>query len=118
PDDKTQQLSNFINRYFQYDPNEGDLPIATRELYFKNLERLLYSFSSDQTYLYLDFYLENLNKADFLYQALNQAARLDGTKTATELLFTIERIYEIQQRAWKAYFEFDGLYADIPVEKR
>jgi hypothetical protein len=116
--DKTSQLSNFIDKYFQYDPNEGDLPIATRELYAKNLERLLYTFSSDPSYLFLDFYLENLNKEDFLHKALYQASRLDGSKTSTELLFSIERIYEIQQRAWRSYFEFERLYEKITEEKR
>lgn len=116
--DKTEQLSSFIKKYFSYDPNEGDLPIATRELYSENLERLLYSFSSDPTFFYLDFYLENLNKEDFLHNALSQASLLDGTKTASELLFSIERIYEIQQRAWGAYFDFDLLFQNIPPERR
>ena len=82
-EDKTLQLSNFINKYYDYDPNNGDLPIATRELYYQNLERLIYSFSNDPTYFYLDYYFENLNKEDFLFNALNSASKLDGTKTAT-----------------------------------
>lgn len=116
--DKKAQLSRFIGKYFQYDPNEGDLPIATRELYSKNLERLLYTFSSDPTYNYLDFYLENLNKEDFLHHALFQASRLQSSKTSTELLFSIERIYEIQQRAWKTYFDFEARLKNIPEDKR
>jgi len=116
--DKTQQLSNFIDKYFQYDPSEGDLPIATRELYSKNLERVLYTFSTDPTYHYLDFYLENLNKEDFLHNALSQASKLDGSKTATELLFAIERIHEIQQRAWGTFYDFKSLYESIPPQKR
>lgn len=116
--DKTSQLSDFIRKYFSYDPNEGDLPIATRELYLKNLERLLYKFSSDPSYFHLDFFLENLNKEDFLHNALDQATKLQGSKTATELLFSVERIYEIQQRAWKTYFEFDASYADIPEARK
>ncbi len=118
PDDKSQQLTEFIQKYFNYDPNEGDLPIATRELYFQNLERLLYTFSSDSTYFFLDFYLENLNKEDFLNNALYQAGRLDGSKTSTELLFALERIYEIQQRAWGAYFDFENVYKKLPEEKK
>jgi len=117
-EDKTQQLATFIENYFKYDPNDGDLPIAIRELYYQNLERLLYSFSSDPTYFYLDYYLENLNKEDFLNHALYQASRLDGSKTATELLFIIEEIYKIQQRAWLSYFQFNALYEKIPPEKR
>lgn len=116
--DKSQQLSDFITQYFQYDPDEGDLPIATRELYSKNLERLLYSFSKDPTYAYLDFYLENLNKEYFLHNALNQASSLHGSKTATELLFAIERIYEIQQRAWTTYFKFKSIHKNIPQDKK
>lgn len=117
PVDKNKQLNDFISQYFRYDPNEGDLPIATRELYAENLERLLYTFSTDRTYFYLDFYLENLNKEDFLHNALYQASALDGSKTATELLFAIERIYEIQQRAWRSFFEFETIFKTIPPEK-
>jgi len=116
--DKTEQLSNFVTKYFLYDPNKGDLPIATRELYTQNLERLLYTFSSDPTYLYLDFYLENLNKEEFLQTALYQASKLNGTKTATELLLATEAIYEIQQRAWKTFFDFEKSFQQIPPEKR
>ncbi len=116
--DKNQQMSEFIRRYFQYDPNEGDLPIATRELYAKNLERLVYTFSSDPTYHYLDFYLENLNKEDFLHHALDQSARLQGTKTAIELLFAVERIYEIQQRTWRIFFKFDEYFPKLALEQQ
>ena len=116
--DKSKQLSEFIAKYFRYDPNEGDLPAATRELYSQNLERLLYTFSSDPTYFYVDFYLENLNKEDFLQRALFQAARLNGSKTGTELLFSIESIYEIQQRAWRSYFDFEALYQALPEERK
>jgi len=118
PLDKTKQLSDFIEKYFNYDPNEGDLPIATRELYSQNLERLLYTFSSDPTYFFLDFYLENLNKEDFLHNALDQAAKLDGSKTATKLLMAIERIYEIQQRAWRTYYDFESIYKELPQQKK
>jgi len=93
------------------------LPIATRELYYQNLERLLYSFSNDPTYFYLDYYYENLNKEDFLFNALNKASKLDGTKTATELLFIIEEIYHIQQRAWRSYFDFEAIYPRIVGQK-
>jgi len=117
-EDKTLQLSNFINKYYDYDPNKGDLPIATRELYYQNLERLLYSYSSDPTYFYLDYYFENLNKEDFLFNALNKASKLNGTKTATELLFIIEEIYHIQQRAWRSYFDFEAIYPRISEQKR
>lgn len=116
--DKSEQLSGFIAKYFDYDPNEGDLPVATRELYAQNLERLLYTFSTDPSYFYLDFYLENLNKEEFLQNALYQASRLNGSKTATELLFSIEAIYEIQQRTWRSYFDFEELYQSLPEERK
>lgn len=118
PEDKSKQLTRFIQKYFNHDPNEGDLAVATRELYFQNLERLLYTFSADSSYFFLDFYLENLNKEDFLNNALYQAARLNGSKTSTELLFSLERIYEIQQRAWGAYFQFEKMYQELPEEKK
>ena len=116
-EDKTKQLGDFIQKYFKYDPNKGDLPIATRELYYQNLERLLYSFSTDNTYFYLDYYLENLNKEDFLFNALDQVSKLDGSKTATELLFILQELYDIQQRAWRVYFDFGKTYEKISKEK-
>ena len=117
-ENKTKQLGDFIKKFHKYDPNVGDLPIATRELYYQNLERLLYSFSTDSTYFYLDFYLENLNKEDFLFNALNEASRLDGSKTVTELLFILQELYEIQQRAWQVYFDFKKANDKTPPAKR
>jgi len=115
---KDVQLNNFVRRYFSYDPDVGDLPIATRELYYDNLQRIAYIFSNDPTYFYLDYFLENLNKEDFLRNALQQAASLDKTKTQTELLFAIEDIYHIQQRAWNYYFSFGNLKNNLPEEKK
>jgi hypothetical protein len=101
-----------------YDPDEGDLPIATRELYYDNLQRIAYIFSSDPTYFYLDYFLENLNKEEFLKNSLYQAASLDGSKTQTELLFAIEDIYHIQQRAWNYYFSFGNMKNNLTEEKK
>ncbi|MDH4262960.1 MAG: hypothetical protein OEV78_07950 [Spirochaetia bacterium] len=115
---KESQLYNFINRYFEFDPNKGDLPVAVRELYYDNLQRLVYSFSSDPTYLYIDYFDENLNKEDFLKNSLAQVARLKGSKTQTELLFAIQDIYEIQQRAWEIYFNFSNMYKNLSLEQK
>ena len=115
---KEVQLNNFVRRYFSYDPDEGDLPVATRELYYDNLQRIAYIFSSDPTYFYLDYFLENLNKEEFLKNSLYQAASLDGSKTQTELLFAIEDIYHIQQRAWNYYFNFGNLKNKLTEEKK
>ncbi len=115
---KEDQLNEFIDRFFSYDPDKGDLPAAVRELYYDNLQRLAYSFSSDPTYFYLDYFEENLNKEDFLKNSLYQVKRLKGTKTMTELLFTIENIYEIQQRAWTYYLNFGNMYNSLPEEKK
>ena len=115
---KEAQLSNFIRQYFSYDPDKGDLPIATRELYYDNLQRLAYPFSSDPTYFYLDYYLENLNKEDFLNHSIYQASQLDGSKTQTELLFALQDIYHIQERAWNYYFNFESMYKVMPADKK
>jgi len=115
---KETQLYNFIERYFRYDPNRGDLPVAVRELYYDNLQRIVYSFSPDPTYLDIDYFDENLNKEDFLRNALSQASRLKGTKTQTELLFAIQDIYEIQQKAWAIFFDFQNLYQSYTPEQR
>jgi len=115
---KEAQLSNFIRQYFTYDPDKGDLPIATRELYYDNLQRLAYPFSNDPTYFYLDYYLENLNKEDFLNHSIYQASKLDGSKTQTELLFALQDIYHIQQRAWNYYFNFESQYQVMPMDKK
>ena len=109
--DKTIQLpkeeifENFQDKFMNYDPNKGDLPIFIRELYYENLQRLAYFFSSDETYFSLDYLQESLNKEDFLKNSMFYLSELQGSKTATELLFIVENIYEIQQRTMKIYFQ-------------
>ena len=116
--DKELQLKDFIRKYFHHDPNEGDLAETVRDLYYENLQRLAYQFSSDQTYFMLDYFQENLNKEDFLKNSLAQVAKLKGSRVATELLFTIENIYDIQGRAVRLLFKFIHLYPGIPKEKK
>jgi hypothetical protein len=102
---KEQQLDRFLRDFGNYDPNEGDLPRAMRDLYFENLQRVASSFSPDMTYLAIDYYHEALNKEEFLRKALDVASKKKGTRYATEILFAIENIYEIQGRALKLLFE-------------
>lgn len=102
---KEQQLDRFLRDFGNYDPNEGDLPRAMRDLYFENLQRVASSFSPDMTYLAIDYYHEALNKEEFLRKALDVVSKKKGTKYATEILFAIENIYEIQGRALKLLFE-------------
>ena len=116
--DKEIQLKDFVRRYFGYDPNKGDLPGAIRDLYYENLQRLAYQFSTDLTYFMLDYFQENLNKEDFLKNSLAQVSKLKGSKTATELLFTIENIYDIQGRAVRLLFKFIHLYPNLSAEKK
>lgn len=101
---KEEQLSDFIERYTDYDPDNGDLPLMFRELYYKNLQRLAYTFSPDSSYFSIDYLQENLNKEDYLKNAMNLASELKGTKTAIEILFTVENIYEIQANALQHFF--------------
>lgn len=115
---KEDQLFSFIKNYMDFDPDKGDLPIATRELYYENLQRIAYMFSRDPSYFTLDYYEENLNKEDFLKNALYLISKHYGTKTASELLFTVENIYEIQQRAWRLYFNFKAQYPNIEERKK
>ncbi|MDX1961266.1 MAG: hypothetical protein SFU98_22045 [Leptospiraceae bacterium] len=102
---KEEQLNEFINRFSNYDPNEGDLPLVYRDLYYKNLQRLAYTFSSDPTYFSIDYFEENLNKEDYLKNAMELASKFKGTKTGTEILFTILDIFEIQERALLQLFQ-------------
>ena len=118
PLSKETQLNRFIAQYFHYDPDEGDLPMAIRDLYYENLQRLAYQFSSDPSYFTLDYFQENLNKEDFLKNSLAQVAELSGTKAAVEILFAIENIYEIQQRAIRFLFYFISKYDQLPTEKK
>lgn len=115
---KEEQLYDLLSRYMDHDPSKGDLPITVRELYYKNLQRLAYTFSSDPTYLILDYFDENLNKEDFLKNSLYQLSRLKGTKTGTELLFILENIYDIQQRALRFLFRFRDEYPSFSPEKK
>jgi hypothetical protein len=58
-----------------------------RDLYYKNLQRLAYTFSPDSTYFSIDYLQENLNKEDYLREFNESSfAELKGTKTATEIL--------------------------------
>ncbi|MES0490428.1 MAG: hypothetical protein ABUK01_10575 [Leptospirales bacterium] len=118
PYSKDKQLEMFLQKYMTYHPDKGDLPIAVRELYYDNLQRILQAFSYDQTYMELDYFEEALNKEDFLKQSMFQVSKLNGTKTASELLFSIENIYEIQQNAWKYLFEFGKIYEQLSAEKK
>lgn len=105
PKRKEDQLSEFISRYMNYNPNEGDLPVFVRDLYYENLQRLAYNFSSDPTYFTIDYFQENLNKEDFLKNSLSLYSEFKNSKVGSEILFTLENIYEIQERALILYFQ-------------
>ena len=102
---KENQLSDFLNKFSGYDPQEGDLPLVFRDLYYKNLQRIAYGFSSDTTYFTADYFEENLNKEDYLRNSMALASKWKGKKTSTEILFSILDIYEIQQRAIGEYYK-------------
>ena len=102
---KEDQLQEFINTYSKYDPNTGDLPLVFRDLYYKNLQRLAYTFSQDPTYFTSDYFEENLNKEDYLRNSMALISKWEKTKTSTEILFSILDIYEIQERAIYQYFQ-------------
>ncbi|PJZ44467.1 hypothetical protein [Leptospira brenneri] len=102
---KEKQLDEFISRYMGYDPDKGDLSQFVRDLYYENLQRLAYPFSGDPSYFAIDYFQENLNKEDFLRQMMAALSQNLGTNTGTEILFTIENIYEIQGRALEQYFQ-------------
>ncbi|GBF50783.1 hypothetical protein LPTSP4_23100 [Leptospira ryugenii] len=106
---KEKQLEEFSSRFMGYDPDKGDLSLFVRDLYYENLQRLAYPFSSDPTYFTIDYFQENLNKEDFLKQMMALLAENLGTKVGTEILFTLENIYEIQARA---LFE---LFQSVPI---
>lgn len=115
---KEEQLADFLRSYGGYDFNEGDLPKAIRELYYENLQRIAYQFNSDPTYFMLDYFQEALNKEDFLKRSLDLVSKKQRTKVSAELLFAIENIYEIQQRAWEQFFRFRDLYPALPQQKK
>lgn len=117
-DPKEQQLDRFLRDYGNYDPNDGDLPRAIRDLYYENLQRVASSFSPDMTYLAIDYFHEALNKEEFLRKALDAVSRKKGTKYATEILFAIENIYEIQGRALKLLFEVKRHIDALPAKDR
>jgi hypothetical protein len=102
---KEDQLNEFISRFSGYDPDKGDLPLVYRDLYYKNLQRIAYTFSGDPTYFATDYFEENLNKEDYLKNALDLVSKMKNTKTASEILFTILDIYEIQERAINQVFQ-------------
>jgi len=115
---KEEQFDFFRRRYLPHDPNKGDLPEVLRDLYYKNLLRLVNPFSNDNSYFILDYFEENLNKEDYLKNALDVASKLAGTKTAIETLFTIDSIYEVQMRAFSFYFRFERDYQKKSTEQK
>ncbi|BDA77775.1 hypothetical protein LPTSP3_g07050 [Leptospira kobayashii] len=115
---KEKQLNEFISRFLGYDVNKGDLSTFVRDLYYENLQRLAYTFSNDPTYFAVDYFQENLNKEDFLKQMMALLSEHLGTKTGTEILFTIENIYEIQGRALNVYFQNESLYQTYSEERK
>jgi hypothetical protein len=118
-DPKEQQLDRFLRDYGKYDPNEGDLPRAIRDLYYENLQRVASTFNhSDPTYLAIDYYHEALNKEEFLRKALDAVSKKKGTKYATEILFAIENIYEIQGRALNMLFDMKKYIDSLPPKAR
>lgn len=117
-DPKEQQLDRFLQDYGKFDPNEGDLPRAIRDLYYENLQRVASTFHSDMTYLAIDYFHEALNKEEFLRKALDAVSKKKGTKYATEILFAIENIYEIQGRALKLLFEVKRHIDSLPQKAR
>lgn len=115
---KEAQMKMFMEKYLGYHPDEGDLPHSLRDLYYENLQRIAYTFSSDETYFYLDYFQENLNKEDFLMNSLAIAANLEGSKTAIEILFALDNIYDIQNRALLFLKRFERMAENYPAEKR
>ncbi|MCZ8156519.1 MAG: hypothetical protein O9264_10400 [Leptospira sp.] len=116
---KERQLDEFISRYAGYDPNKGDLSSFVRDLYYDNLQRLAYNFSGDPSYFIIDYFQENLNKEDFLKQMMALLSQNLGTKVGTEILFTLENIYDIQARALNEYFKALALLnAATPEQKQ
>lgn len=114
---KEEQLSDFMEKFLGFDPDKGDLPMMFRDLYYKNLQRLAYNFSPDSTYFTIDYFQENLNKEDYLKNSMKMLSDLKGTKTATEILFSLENIYEIQSNAIQQYFSNQNLFEDKSKEK-
>jgi len=110
---KEDQLKDFTSRFLNYNPDDGDLPLFLRDLYYQNLQRLAYPFSSDITYFTIDYFQENLNKEDFLKNTLAMYSEFQNNKLGTEILFTLENIYDIQGRAVSMYFQSKELLSRI-----
>ncbi|MCB1177581.1 MAG: hypothetical protein KDK36_08400, partial [Leptospiraceae bacterium] len=117
-DSKESQMQDFVNKFSGYDPSKGDLPLVYRDLYYKNLQRLAYTFSSDPTYFTSDYFEENLNKEDYLRNAMSLVSKLKNSKTSTEILFTILDIYEIQERAIFQYFQNETNWSTYSEEQK
>lgn len=118
PRKKEAQMDDFISRFMNYDPDTGDLPVFIRDLYYENLQRLAYTFSSDPTYFTIDYFQENLNKEDFLKNSLALYSEMQDKKAGTEILFTLENIYEIQSRALNLYFQNKKSFPLLSEESR
>lgn len=117
-DSKESQMQEFMEKFSGYDPDKGDLPLVFRDLYYKNLQRLAYTFSADPTFFTSDYFEENLNKEDYLRNAMSLVSKMKKTKTSTEILFSILDIYEIQERAIFQYFQNEMMWKTYSEEQK
>jgi hypothetical protein len=115
---KEDQLKDFTSRFLNYDPDKGDLPFFLRDLYYENLQRLAYSFSTDPTYFTIDYFQENLNKEDFLKNSLALYSEFQDNKLGTEILFTLENIYDIQGKALTLYLQSQNDLSNLSEESK
>jgi hypothetical protein len=113
PAPKEVQLKNFIDRYAAYDHNVGDLPAALRELYLKNIQRIVFDVNpQNPAFIAIDFFNEALSKEDLFFTALKLLEKFDGSRFHTELLFVLENLFYTQQLGLHWYFKTARQTAD------
>lgn len=92
-----EQLLYFKENYLdEYDPEDGNLPVLTKEFFYENLSNVIIiidDVSASFTYIEEIFYNRPYDRYFQSYYKENQ-----GTKTGLEFLFCLASLYDFERR--------------------
>jgi len=92
-----EQLLYFKENYLEeYDPDDGNLPVLTKEFFYENLSNVIIiidDISASFTYIEEIFYNRPYDRYFQSYYKENQ-----GTKTGLEFLFCLASLYDFERR--------------------
>jgi hypothetical protein len=97
--EKQEQINNFISHYSsKYNPDKGELASFYSDFYYYNIMPLVYNFSANKSYKFIDSLVENLHINYFLDTFLSELNKNKNSNYATEILFSILQLLQDQQQ--------------------